>query len=220
VTASPVQTASPTASPIAGQILTCGSGGATFPSAALNTLGAENGSDPAAAALRVAIKAESVPEMPLPSSGWRRVADSGTAVLFVAPGTELVPWMQVEVEASASGWQAGAWGECRLQVAVPADVSLAVWVLDPAWPLAAGSRELHVLLVEGACGASPESRILAPVIVYRSDSVLISVTVRRLPGPQDAVGCDPVRITIQLSEPLGSRNLYDSGRFPPKLIVP
>lgn len=224
VSASPTETVLPTADPgwITRPALWCGEG-PRFPPEALSWPWAELGQDPAASLLRRTIREDSSPELALPSRGWRRVVDSGTEVLFVAPGTPSTPWIQVTVAALGTEWAVTSYGECHLQVAYPAGMRHADWSLDPSFPApTSNGRNLHVLVVEISCsgGASPEGRILPPLVIYGSDSVLIAVAVRPLPGANDCVGNPAYPFTVRLAEPLGSRSLLDGGVFPPMRIAP
>lgn len=239
--ATPVVTPGPSASPAAGEsplqsaaapptfdpewvarpALWCGEG-QRFPPEALSSPGAENWIDGAASELRRTLREDRTPELPLPPTGWYRVADTGLEVLFVARGTALVPWMQVAVYDSGAGWVLRSYGACTLSVSYPDGIGGATWSLDPGSPAPGPeSREIHTLIVETACasGKSPEGRILDPLIVHGADSVVIAVAVRPRPGAQDCQGNPAFPLTIVLSEPLGDRVLLDGSAFPPRLVT-
>lgn len=201
--------------------LWCGEG-LRFPPEALTVPGAENWIDGAAAELRRTVREDRTPELPLPPTGWYRVADTGSDVLFVARGTALVPWLQVAVFDSGAGWALRTYGACTLSVSYPDGIGGATWSLDPGSPAPSpDSRQIRALIVETACasGKSPEGRVLDPLIVYGVDSVLIGVAVLPRPGGQDCQGNPEFPLTIVLSEPLGDRVLLDGSVFPPRVVT-
>src|SRR5262245_52334400 len=94
----------------------------------------------------------------------------------------------------------------------------ASWALDPAYPAPGPSaRELHVLVWELACsgGSAATGRMSAPVIVYTTTSVVVTIKVRPLGGVRACPGPPGTPALLTLSEPLGDRELYDGGREPP-----
>ena len=201
--------------------LWCGEG-PTFPPEALLYVGAEFGIDDAAKALRETILHLSSPEAPLPANGWRRVWEAADQILFIAPGAKL-PWAQVLVVPSTSGWVPRTYGECHMQVAFPAGVARADWSLDPAFPpLDATTRDLHLLAVETACasGRSPQGRIASPLVLDGLQAITVVLAVQSLPGPQDCVGNPPVKVLVQLPSALGGRSLLDGSLFPARLVWP
>jgi hypothetical protein len=56
------------------------------------------------------------------------------------------------------------------------------------------------------------------LVAYRPDSVFVSLAVRMRPGEQDCQGRDPDPYTLELSEPLGSRSVFDASLVPPVLV--
>lgn len=203
--------------------LWCGDG-LRFPPEAITRglAGAENWIDGAAAELRRIVREEATPESPLPLSGWFRVADAGSEILFVARGTAEVPWVQVAVATEGNGWTVAAYGQCHLGVSYPDGITGATIRLDPAFPLPAGDTwEVHVLITETACasGTSPEGRVLDPLVVYNADTVAVAIAVRHREGGQDCQGNPEFPVSIVLTEPLGDRVLVDGGQFPPRPLA-
>lgn len=222
-TSTPSLTPQPTIDPawVTRAALWCGEG-PTFPPEALLYLGAEFGIDGAADALRDTILHSSSPEAPLPANGWRRVWDAADQVLFIAPGAKL-PWAQLLVVRSTSGWTARTFGECRMQVAFPTGLARAEWSLDPAFPPPdATTRDLHLLAVETACasGRSPQGRIASPLVLDGLQAITVVLAVQSLPAPQDCVGNPPVSVLVQLPSVLGARSLLDGGLFPARPVWP
>ena len=97
--------------------------------------------------------------------------------------------------------------------AVPADASPAVWHLDPdAPPLGPEATSFVAMVTERGCasGRDISGLVLPPVIEYANEAVTVSLYVEPLPaGAQDCQGNLPTRVTIELSEPLGDRQLVD-----------
>jgi hypothetical protein len=78
---------------------------------------------------------------------------------------------------------------------------------------------IPVQLSERACagGQPPNGRVLAPVVVYRPDAIVVTIAVVTIPGDSDCEGNPSVPITIQLTEPLRDRLLLDGGTVPPRV---
>jgi hypothetical protein len=233
----PASTASPAATPSAdpspwptipplifGSELTCGGVENTpaFPAAAFNSPpGAENDSDAVAVALRKFLSPFSATSE-VPQTGWRRVENSSSLALFVAAGKGDEPWLQVIMSPTPAGvWQTAGYGPCRLEVLFGDGVARAELLLDPNAPLSPQADTVQLLILETYCssGRSPNGRIEAPLLSYRPDVVYVAITIRNLPGPQDCQGVDPYPYTLQLSEPLGGRQIFDASVVPPKLVI-
>lgn len=100
-----------------------------------------------------------------------------------------------------------------------ADVSVATWWVDPvAGALSAETTVIPAIISEQACasGQSPEGRVLDPVIEYRADAVVVTISVTKRIGGQDCPGNPDFPIEIKLAEPLGERALLDGGSIPPR----
>jgi hypothetical protein len=213
----------PTIAPlILGTELTCGGfdQAPNFPASVLNSApGAENDPDPAAEGLRALLR----PRPGLQQSGWRRVVESPSLVLFVAAGPADEPWFQVIMSRTPTGtWQTSGYGGCQLRVVFGPDVGRADLYFDPSRPPSPSDRSVQLLIAEEACsgGASPEGRILAPQLAYRSDAIYVAITIRNRPGEQDCQGVDPSPYALELAEPLGSRALFDATVVPPQRVEP
>jgi hypothetical protein len=197
--------------------LTCGVGAPAFPPQALDGPGtAQTGDDAASAALRRQI----VESSRLPPTGWHRVAESASGVLFVAPGDAETPWLQVSFRLDPTrGPAIDTVGRCDLRPLPPTGATLADWWLDPAAPAPRpGDVAIAALIEEVACagGDTPAGRVLAPTIRYERDRIVITVAIRTLPGTQSCIGNAPFPVVIDLVEPIGDRLLLDGGVFPPR----
>ena len=105
---------------------------------------------------------------------------------------------------------------------IPQEFGKATWAIDGS--LAAPdstTRTLHILVWEQACsgGVPATGRISPPVIVYSPTTVTITLGVRPIQVPSGYLVTCPgppgTPATVELSEPLGSRQLLDGGRTPP-----
>jgi hypothetical protein len=85
----------------------------------------------------------------------------------------------------------------------------ATWQVDPANPPTTSDQSLHVLLEELACHSrlTPYDRIQLPQIEYEPDSIVITISVLEVGGRCPGTPASPY--TIDLSEPIGDRDLVD-----------
>jgi hypothetical protein len=197
--------------------LTCGNGD-TFPAAALQGPGgAELGQDAPAVGLRAVLAERGDPQIPL--TGWHLVSLSATQAQFVARGLGGQPWVVVALERSGEAWTMDLAGACRLAVLLGPGIDTASWWVDPAAgaPVPAQTT-LDVLVQETACagGRPPDGRIVAPVVVYQPDALVVVFGIVPLPGAHDCPGAPPAKYRIALTEPLGQRRLLDGGVVPPR----
>lgn len=126
-------------------------------------------------------------------------------------------WVGVEVHEDEGRWRSNI-GECDPRRVIAADIGVADWWLDPAFPAPwPDATELHVLVLERACasGQPPDGRIAEPVVDYAVGTVTITIGARRAEGDQDCPSNPAVPLTVLLSEPLGDRTLLDGSRLPP-----
>ena len=198
--------------------LTCGDD-PTFPAQALDGPVIDEALDDGSAALRQHLSEAS--HEGLPATGWRRVADTAQALLFIAPGGE-TGWTQVVFRKGGGGLTADRWGSCRLRPAVPDGVTVAELNLDPGFPAPeATATEVHLLINESACasGASPAGRIVEPIVTTSENAVWVAVLVRMRSGAIQLCPGNPwFAVTVTLPEALGERELLDAGAVPPRPI--
>jgi hypothetical protein len=181
---------------------------------------AETEPDPAAAALRAYLGG---PDGQLaPRSGWIRVWDAADEAQFIAPTADAGEWHYASFELRAGALEIGAYGSCRPEIALGQDLSRADVRLDPAFPAPdASATAVHLLINERACsgGRSPEGRVEPPLVTTTSDSVIIAIVVRQIPGGNDCPSNPDFAVTVELPAALGGRQLLDGAVFPPAPIV-
>lgn len=98
-------------------------------------------------------------------------------------------------------------------------VGPASWWLDPkALAPTPDATSIAALVLEESCasGHTAEGRVEPPTIELTDTSVIVTFSVRQLPGGQDCPGHPPTPTVFQLPEPLGNRTLYDGGDEPPR----
>jgi hypothetical protein len=223
--------------------------GLWFPYSGLsNPKGAENDPDPAAEALRRYlhptewnVPTRGDPQFS-PDTGWRRVRESETGVLFEADSPLPPEWGMredilgygiVEVELQNGQWEPidghGGTG-CDFRVQPPDGMSMALWSLDDSDPPSPSSTELQLSVTEypPGCVDSPlTADDVAVGVVETPDDVTIRVEIDRPPlSEQEAVEqmmeCgnpledQSVAIVVPLEEPLGDRLIFDANVFPPR----
>jgi len=169
-----------------------------------------------AEALRTFVMTPDAAEVGYPRSGWRVVSMSPTRVDYLAPGRDGWYFVSVEDIPDLGGWQAWEHGSCDLQVQLPQGTGFATWQLDPASPPRPEATSLTVLAREVACasGKPMDGRLLPPIVLYAPDAVTIAIVVRTRPGDQDCPGNSPEPVTVELTEPLGDRPLFDGSSYP------
>jgi hypothetical protein len=183
---------------------------------------AETGNSPAAAVLRSWL-ASGQGEL-FPDQGWHLVSEKADEVLFVAKaaGGDVYEYQEATVQRSTAGqfgvdgWSLGPYGSCMLRAIPPSGYGAATWRLDPAFPLAADTIDLHILVTEEACHgtvAATEDRIRADV-GYESTAVVVTITVRSDEGVWTCPTAPPASYVVHLSEPLGNRDLLNGGPWP------
>jgi hypothetical protein len=201
--------------------LTCG-GDERFPAEALIGAGtAELGGDQAATALRAFLAGPDAATYPFPASGWFRVFESPSSVVFVARGDRATPWVTVAFETGPAGTRLERYGECQARLALPDGLGPAEFWVDPAAAPGPEATTIAGFIRERACasGRSPEGRVLDPIVVYGEAAVLVAYAVAKRPGGQECPSNPPLEVVLELAEPLGERALLDGGTFPPRDVL-
>jgi hypothetical protein len=216
-------------------VVTCNPGtGQWFRRSALDgPKGAENATDGPAVALKKSIDLAALanrvaggPLVPgLPTSDWRRVAESPDRVLFEAGDlTGKLPLLSfTEVQKVGDDWQAtsvGGGGTCNSLWVQPQDGGALVgFTVDRPDPSA---TSLHLRVSKLLpCGQSPSSAadLIGPDVIETDASVTIDV-VARTTEPDVIHGCPlstpppTVDVDVPLQRPLGDRSIRNATVFP------
>lgn len=131
--------------------------------------------------------------------------------------------MTATMNRSDEGWSYSAHAECEPELAFDDGLEAAEWSLSgPAPGPDATSIELQVQPALGCSGdIAVEDRLAAPVVDYRDDAVLIAPRLRPLPpGMYDCQGSPPAQQRVELTEPLGDRQLLDGRWYPARPALP
>ncbi|HVF04660.1 MAG TPA: hypothetical protein VNA20_07470 [Frankiaceae bacterium] len=192
-----------------GAPLSCGVG-PVFPAGNLRAeTGAENGADPAAAALRAHV-ARPGAQPRVPATGWRELVRTGSEVLYAAPELAHVRYFAL-VEGE---WRlAGSVAPCRPYLAPPRGQSAGIW--RPEGPVRPDDTTFTAMVTEMECasGQPPTGRIEPPLVEYGPTTVTVTFLVREKPGTCPTAPEAPYPVTLR--EPLGNRTLLDGGTYPP-----
>jgi hypothetical protein len=195
-------------------------GGITFPAEALAAQGgAETTDTPAAAALRRYLRGGEPVVEELPLSGYRILWAEAQRVVF-ATGPDRAPIVAIEATADGGRWTARGRGICAPALVIPPGLNAATWRLPAGAPMPdAATTRVDAMVTELECtsGRPAAERVLAPVIRREPTRVLVVYAVRE-PPPSLAETCPaapPTKVTLDLGQPLGRRELLDGGVFPP-----
>jgi hypothetical protein len=183
--------------------------------------------DPAVQALNLAVSTSADPPGGPGGTGWRRLAATDNQVFFGMGEPPL--FLHVTVERQPNGqWRSTGrgGGYCSLRVQPPAGLSSAGWGIDQTDPPQPESTEIQLLVSPYAVCPGPPlqpDEIVGPDVVETTDTVTIRLALDRPPRSDDPSsdgcglddGADPLRVTVQLREPLGERQLLDGDSFPP-----
>jgi hypothetical protein len=204
--------------PATSPLLTCGSG-PDFSSSQLSRPPAALSDDAKGQALaRFNVSAEAAIAR-ISNLPWTEVADSGDVALFLAESDALeVPFAMVTLRHDLNGWRPDSWGGC-LPTFRNAERQAIGWQL--ASKPGARDRSADVLITFGVCSAFDTFELLAPSVRYSAERIELTVWVPRMQAPTQVgnagAGCVaslPQRYRISLSEPVGSRRLFDGGVVP------
>jgi hypothetical protein len=126
----------------------------------------------------------------------------------------------VVLDRTKDGWSAGGWGDCNLAPVVNDGV---IWVEMSAAPagLDSASSTLAVEVRERECtsGRDPLPFLHEPTVIEADETVTVYWTSDAPHGAQTCQGNPPVRMAVELDEPLGSRTLLDGSTWPPKPVT-
>ncbi|WP_432489644.1 hypothetical protein [Kineococcus sp. SYSU DK018] len=92
------------------------------------------------------------------------------------------------------------------------EAPVATWrVVEPPAP---ESTQVPLLVNEVSCasGQSAEGRIQKPEVAYQPEAVIITVRVEYAGGAQECPSNPDTPLTVELSEPVGARELVDGGQ--------
>lgn len=129
------------------------------------------------------------------------------------PGTDAPGYAYAVFSPSGDGWDPQGLGQCAIEISA-AGYGTADWEVEQR--PGPSSTQLFLLITERACasGEAPVDRTIVPVVVNEPDRVTITVLVEPVQGGADCPGNPPHPVTVELTEPLGQRRLFDGSQFP------
>jgi hypothetical protein len=152
-----------------------------------------------------------------PKKNWRLLTQSATQAEF---GSGRLSRGFIEVfnfERVKGKWKWWGSGGCQPRVVRNGETAI-TWSLNPDQHLTASTRVIEVNLGPGECndGRPQSTRLEKPEFREENGDLLMALWLHPVgPGPHNCAGLVEPPTKITLPEPLGDRNLYDGGVFPP-----
>ena len=178
---------------------------------------------PAVDALRAQIEAPA--GEPLPEGRWvvvdirSHTADFAVLSLEGSTGATL----ERPYQGSDDGWRPSGkpWTEsCARHVPLPPGLARVEVYLDPESPPDPDAASVDVLVVEQGCASGREmgDALKGPQVRETGEAVFVAFAVVFSPGSAACPGNPPASVTVELSEQLGDRTLYDGLHRPPSRL--
>lgn len=158
---------------------------------------------------------------PVEDADWFVLARDGhAAAVATGPWSATGPGKGAQVvylDHEGAGWKATGWGDCKLSPWLPDGEQ---WVKINGVSAGRDTREptLQVNEMECTSGRDPRPYLRKPTILETGDRVTVSWTSAAPKGVNNCIGSMPVPATVQLSEPLGDRVLYDGSSWPARRV--
>jgi hypothetical protein len=194
--------------PAAGLPYSCGNGEIFHVESLSAPANATDGTDPAAAPIQpIATR------LGLSATNWWLVYRSDTTAQFLGR-TSAGTYEFVVTERKPGGdWGFKGSGDCQMRYLARGYSTLTWWV-DPAFPLTADAREIHLIAADPCQPVGIDGRVQTPLVRYGTESILVVMTATQGPN-SDVCGTGPsIALTIQLDQAIASRTVLDGGSWP------
>ena len=173
---------------------------------------------PAVDALRAELEAPGTE--PMPRGRWVVISIDDDLATFAALSSDSFGYARFERRGDK--WLLGGMGSgrpCEPTVALPEGLNRVEVRLDPDSPPNPHSNTIDVLVTEAACasGREMDDALLGPQVVETDTAVIVAFAA--IPLYDRLVKCPgnpSTPVTIELSQPLGNRTIYDGLYVPPK----
>ena len=159
---------------------------------------------------------------PLPRGRWVVISIDSDQAVFAAlsPGGFGV----AGIERRGDRWifEGEASGQpCEPAIPLPPGLARVEVLLDPDSMPGVGDTAIDVLVTEQGCAGGREmgDALRGPEVVETDTAVVVAFAVVPVAGMNTCEGNPATAVTIELSEPLGQRWVYDGLFFPPKPLV-
>ena len=177
---------------------------------------------PAVDALRAEIEAPGVE--PMPQGRWVVISIDEDLATFAALSPD--DFGYARFERRGDKWTLGGMGSGRLcepTVALPDGLNRVEVRLDPDSPPNPHSTTIDLLVTEAACAGGREmgDTLQGPQVVETDTAVIVAFTAIRL--NERIINCQgnpSTPVTVELSQPLGRRTIYDGLYVPAKPLYP
>ena len=177
---------------------------------------------PAVEALRAEIEIQG--GEPMPAGRWAVISIGDDLATFAAMAPDSFGY--AEFQRLGDRWRLsgmGAGSICEPTVALPKGLNRVETSLDPVSPPDPDSATIHLLVTEAACASGREmgDALQGPQVVETDTTVLIAFAA--IPLAERVVNCQgnpSTSVTVELTQPLGDRTIYDGLYVPPKPLAP
>ncbi|MFN2588718.1 MAG: hypothetical protein ABR613_11455 [Actinomycetota bacterium] len=146
---------------------------------------------------------------------WGAVRYSRSQVTFLTEKpSRRFPYSSFTLERARGDWSFAGAGDCRPSAVARDGKDAAEWrvVVEPG----ESDDELRLSASEMNCSSgrklAPED--FEPRVVYEPDRILIALLTEPPEGAQTCIGNPWTRLTLELDEPVGDRDIYDAGFYP------
>lgn len=189
-------------------------------SAHVNPLPIDEVDHPAVDVLRIEIESPAVE--PLPSGDWFVIKIDEDNAWFVAIDPDHGGTARFKRYGDA--WGLATWGggsRCNPMVPLPEGLRRVSVHLDPDALPNPEDTSIKLLVTESRCanGRAMGDALMGPQVVETDEAVLVAFAVIPVYGIVTCPGNPSTSVTIELSQPLGQRTLYDGLHVPPKPLT-
>ena len=159
---------------------------------------------------------------PLPRGRWVVISIDDDSATFAALAEYSFGVAGVERRGDRWVFAGHASGRpCQPTIPLPPGLAPVEVFLDPDSMPDPGDTSVDVLVSELGCASGREmgDALRGPQVIETDDAVVIAFAVVPVAGSADCQGNPWTAVTVELSEPLGQRWIYDGLFFPPKPLV-
>lgn len=123
----------------------------------------------------------------------------------------------LELEREGTMWRAAGWAGCQLSPVLKNGVS---WAEVTGYHRAPDSARLTAQVRERECtsGRNPDRFLHEPFVVETNDTVTIYWTSESATGGRDCQATPIVDRALELTQPLGTRRVFDGSSYPPREV--
>lgn len=159
---------------------------------------------------------------PLPRGRWVVISIDSDRASFAALSEG--GFGSAVIERSGDRWIFTGWGSgrpCEPTIPLPAGLAPVEVRLDVNSMPGPGDTTVDVLVTEQGCASGREmgDALRGPQVIETDDAVVVAFAVVPVAGMATCPGNPSTAATVELSEPLGERWVYDGLHFPPKPLI-